>query len=171
MDGTEMMSTGGWDETAYDAMRERVADSNLDPVTLLATDYLNHFNEIVMLLEMVADMPEMLEDVKEWQPKHYCDHFRDSTIADKDIAVEAYPLVPPMYKGPFEATVEAINQLIADTVQKLDNQMKWDATDLLRETAVSRSRNIQRLMDSASAIMHGSAKQLDQDEIDRMMES
>ena len=170
MDGGEQLSVAEWSETTYDAMCARVADTNLDPVTLLATDYLNHFNEIVMLLEMVADMPDILEDVKEWQPKGYCDHFRDSTIADREIAVEAYAVVPPMYKLPFEATVDAINQLIAVSVVRLEEQVASGNSDLVRETAVSRSRNIQRLMDSASAIMHGSAKQLDQDEIDRMMD-
>lgn len=171
MDGNEQMSLGEWSEAAYDAMCIRARDSNLDPVTLLATDYLNHFNEIVMLLEMVADMPDILEDVKEWQPKGYCDHFRDSTIADREIAVEAYAVVPPMYKVPFEATIDAIDQLIAVSVKRLDETVAEGNSDLIREIAVTRSRNIQRLMDSASAIMHGSAKQLDQDEIDRMMES
>ena len=28
------------------------------PVTGLATDYLNHYNEIVMLLDLVPSMPE-----------------------------------------------------------------------------------------------------------------
>lgn len=56
-------------QSSYEAIREKAAGSNLDPKTLLATDYLNHFNEIVMLLEMIPDMPDILEDAKEWQPK------------------------------------------------------------------------------------------------------
>ena len=36
--------------------------ANINPRTGLATDYLNHFNEAVMLLEMVPDMPECAED-------------------------------------------------------------------------------------------------------------
>ncbi|MEO8318885.1 MAG: hypothetical protein ABI561_11235, partial [Bradyrhizobium sp.] len=32
--------------------------ANINPRTGLATDYLNHFNEAIMLLEMVPDMPE-----------------------------------------------------------------------------------------------------------------
>ena len=32
----------------YLELKARAVDSNLDPETLLATDYLNHFNEIVM---------------------------------------------------------------------------------------------------------------------------
>ncbi|TMJ23687.1 MAG: hypothetical protein E6G93_02785 [Alphaproteobacteria bacterium] len=34
--------------------------ANINPRTGLATDYLNHFNEAIMLLEMIPDMPECL---------------------------------------------------------------------------------------------------------------
>jgi len=40
-----------------------VADTNVNNNTFLETDYLNHFNEIVMLV--VSDMPDILEDAKE----------------------------------------------------------------------------------------------------------
>ena len=86
------------------ALQTRAEGTNVSAQTLLATDYLNHFNEVVMLLEMVPDMPEILDEVKAWQPKGYKDHFRDSTIADKELAIEAYDHVPPLYKVPFEKT-------------------------------------------------------------------
>lgn len=169
MDETAGISTEGWDEAAFERMRTKAAESNLDPATLLATDYLNHFNEIVMLLEMVADMPEILEECKEWQPKSYCDHFRDSTIADKDLAIEAYEFVPPHFKAPFEQTVEVINDLIAVAVSTLDEQIAGGNMDLVRESATRRSQNIQRLMDTASGIIHGSSITLAQADIDDML--
>lgn len=103
----------------FRAMQEKVRGSNIDETTLLATDYLNHFNEIVMLLEMVPDMPEMFVDVKEWKPKSYKDHFHDSTIAEKELAIEAYDHVPEIYLQPFEQTIEQINSMIDSTVQRL----------------------------------------------------
>jgi muramoyltetrapeptide carboxypeptidase LdcA involved in peptidoglycan recycling len=42
---------------------DRLLGTNINSVTLLATDYLNHFNEVIILIEMVADMPDMIEDV------------------------------------------------------------------------------------------------------------
>ncbi len=101
------------DDGEFLAIQQRVKGSNIDETTLLATDYLNHFNEIVMLLEMVPDMPDMFEVVKAWQPKSYKDHFKDSTIADKDLAIEAYDHVPGIYREPFEQTIEQINSMIA----------------------------------------------------------
>ena len=149
----------------YELLRKRAEDSNLDPETLLATDYLNHFNEIAMLLEMVPDMPDMLEDVKAWKPKSYKDHFRDSTIAGKDLAIEAYDLVPAIYREPFEQTVAQIDATIASAIWRIEADIKIGDADLLRENAMSLSRILQRLMETASAIIHGSAKTLDQAEI------
>ncbi len=157
------------DQVAYDAMRRKAEGSNLDPKTLLATDYLNHFNEIVMLLEMIPDMPDILEDAKEWQPKSYKDHFHDSTIADREIAVEAYDFVLPIYKKPFEITIDQINSTIHSTVEQLERDVESGNMDMVRENATSLSRIIQRLMDTASAIIHGSAETLDQSEIDDLI--
>ena len=44
-------------------IRERIRGTNVNPRTLLATDYLNHFNEVLMLIELVPDDPERLRHV------------------------------------------------------------------------------------------------------------
>ncbi|NQV84673.1 MAG: hypothetical protein HQ494_12740 [Rhodospirillales bacterium] len=162
------MDPGG-NDAGYLAMQEKIKGSNIDATTLLATDYLNHFNEIVMLLEMVPDMPEMLDDVKEWQPKSYQDHFRDSTIVEKDLAIEAYEHVPAIYREPFEQTIDQINAMMASAIQRLEQNVTDGATDVLRANVVNLSTLIQRLMDMASAIIHGSAKTMDQSEIDTLL--
>jgi hypothetical protein len=157
------------DDGEYLAMMEKVKGTNIDEKTMLATDYLNHFNEIVMLLEMIPDMPDMLDEVKAWQPKSYQDHFRDSTIAEKDLAIEVYDHVLPIYREPFEQTVEQINSMIASTVQLLEQNISDGKSDVLRANVENLSRLIQRLMDMASAIIHGSAKTMDQSEIDTLL--
>ncbi len=159
----------GSGDAGFLAMREKVRGSNIDETTLLATDYLNHFNEIVMLLEMVPDMPDMLEDVKVWKPKSYKEHFQDSTIAEKDLAIEAYDHVPDIYRQPFEQTIEQINAMIASTIERLEKNIADGKADVLRANAQILSRLIQRLMDAASAIIHGSSKTMDQSEIDILL--
>src|SRR6202453_1777795 len=64
--------------------------ANINPRTGLATDYLNHFNEAIMLLEMVPDMPECAEDFLGWQPLSYSEHFTASNFKARDLAIEAY---------------------------------------------------------------------------------
>lgn len=153
----------------YLDLKGRAAGSNLDPDTLLATDYLNHFNEIVMLLEMVPDMPEIMEEVKAWQPKGYIDHFRDSTIADRELAMEAYAHVLPVYLEPFEHTVAQLDNVIVTSVQLLERYIEEGDESMLREQATVMSRMIQRLLDTASGIIHGATKTMDQAEIDTII--
>jgi len=54
--------------------------ANINPRTGLATDYLNHFNEAIMLLEMIPDMPECMTDFLERQPLSYREHFAASNF-------------------------------------------------------------------------------------------
>src|SRR3954447_8686062 len=64
--------------------------ANINPRTGLATDYLNHFNEAIMLLEMIPDMPECAEDFLTWHPLSYAEHFWASNFKARDLAIEAY---------------------------------------------------------------------------------
>ena len=153
----------------YLDLKARAAGSNLDSDTLLATDYLNHFNEIVMLLEMVPDMPDIMEEVKAWQPKDYVEHFRDSTIADRELAMEAYAHVLSVYREPFEHTVRQLDNVIVTSVQLLERYIEAGDQSMLREQATVMSRMIQRLLDTASGIIHGATKTMDQEEIDAII--
>jgi hypothetical protein len=159
----------GEDTPEYLSFKEQVKGTNIIEETLLATDYLNHFNEIVMLLEMVPDMPEILDVAKEWVPKSYPDHFNDSSFSDKDLAVSAYEHVPDRYKNPFEQTIGQIDRLIEAAVRRLDEISVTANTEHLRVTSKDYSRNIQRLMDFASGIIHGSQNTMDQNEIDHLL--
>ena len=75
-------------QTAVDEAELRAA--NINPRTGLATDYLNHFNEAIMLLEMIPDMPECAEDFLDWQPLSYREHFTASNFKARDLAIAAY---------------------------------------------------------------------------------
>lgn len=159
------------DELArFQAFRPRVAGTNISSESLLATDYLNHFNEIVMLMEMVPDMPEILEDCKAWAPRSYCDHFRCSSVADKDLAIEAYEFVPTKFRKPFEETVEQINGLIMQSLAALESALSSDENEQLRMKAVACSRATQALLETASAIIHGASITMQQDQIDSLLE-
>src|ERR1700704_5704640 len=80
--------TGRIDEARAAVLRA----ANINPRTGLATDYLNHFNEAIMLLEMIPDMPECAEDFLTWTPLSYAEHFWASNFKARDLAIEAYEL-------------------------------------------------------------------------------
>lgn len=154
----------------YEEYREKVKGTNISGQTLLATDYLNHFNEIVMLFDMLPDMPDMIEECKAWQPKGYKSHFADSTFSDKQLAVEAYDRVPSKFRRPFEETIGQINTLITEGVGRIDNEIVAGAgSDQLQESCRTLARAAQLLMDCASSIIHGSDRAMAQAEIDGLL--
>ena len=157
------------DDPALAAMRERVRGTNVHEQTLLATDYLNHFNEVVMLFEMIPDMPELLEEAKMWEPKSYQDHFRGSTFSDAALAVEAYDCVPSRYKEPFEKTVSQLNALIQTSISRIETDLASGDAELTRANASALSQVIQRLQDVAGGIIHGAENTVDQSEIDAII--
>ncbi len=157
------------DDPRYLALYKRASGTNINPQTLLATDYLNHFNEVIMLLEMIPDMPDMLEDAKEWQPKSYKEHFQDSSVADRELAIEAYDAVPTIYKEPFVQTIVQLNNLVVSALARIERDLDSGNADLMRENATTISRQLQRLVDVAGGIIHGSETGLEQSEIDILL--
>ena len=165
------MSQNGGDRAAKTrALCERAQGSNVNEKTLLATDYLNHINEIVMLFDLVPDAPECLDDCKEWQPLSYQDHFRASHIADRDLAIEAYDYSPPAFKEPFDQLVAEMNRLVALSIEKLDAAIAEGNEDIVRLIAERASRNLQDLIGQASAVINGTDHVVDQAQIDALME-
>ncbi|WP_009870496.1 hypothetical protein [Paramagnetospirillum magnetotacticum] len=158
------------ERVAFEEYVARVEGTNISAQTLLATDYLNHFNEIVMLLDMIPDMPDMIEECKMWAPKSYQEHFADSTFKDKQLAVEAYERVPTKFRRPFEETINHLNTLILGGVVKLEEEIVAGADPgLTTEHVKAISRAAQALMDCANAIIHGSDRAMAQVEIDGLL--
>src|ERR1700743_1454020 len=86
-----------------EARSARLRAPNINPRTGLATDYLNHFNEAVMLLEMIPDMPECVEDFLAWQPLSYAEHFMASNFKAKDLAIKAYNAADSRIRAEFDS--------------------------------------------------------------------
>ena len=78
----------------------------------LATGYLNHFNEAVMLLEMIPDMPECAEDFLGWQPLSYCEHFTASNFRARDLAIEAYDSADQGIRAEFDSLTSAMTSIL-----------------------------------------------------------
>ena len=87
--------------------------ANINPRTGLATDYLNHFNEAVMLLEMVPDMPECAEDFMGWKPLSYAEHFTASNFKARDLAIEAYNMADGRIRAEFDGITNAITSILS----------------------------------------------------------
>ena len=135
----------------------KLSPANIDPVSFLATDYLNHFNELLMMLEMLPDMPDMLEDLNDWSPKSYNEHFSESGFTDKELAIEAYENSPSAFKKQFDSTVTGLDQLITSTLAGLKavGIIERGFSAPARMLLEARIETMQALLLRLSGIIHG----------------
>ena len=132
-----------------------VEGTTINTQTLLSTDYLNHFNELIMMLNMVPDMPDMFYEAKEWIPKTYEQHFEDSTFTHKKLAICAYDHAPKEYRIPLDETIAELNKKIKKGLSTIEKLIKDDTAEALQIESSDISQNFQILMDRASAIING----------------
>lgn len=142
-------------ESLADRLRPEVlAAANINPNTRLATDYLNHFNNVVMMLELVPDMPDCAEDVIGWAPLAYDDYFRSSHFRERDLAIFAWEQADPAIRSEFDATITHLDCAMAEAI---DLVSRFDGSDphvgeRLRDFVGGR---LKPLIASASGIING----------------
>src|SRR5450631_1734007 len=96
-----------------EARAARLRAANINPRTGLATDYLNHFNEAVMLLEMIPDIPECAEDFLAWHPLSYREHFMASHFKARDLAIEAYESADGIIRTEFDNITTTMTSILS----------------------------------------------------------
>ncbi|WP_425406058.1 hypothetical protein [Hwanghaeella sp.] len=135
--------------------RKLVENTTINSDTLLSTDYLNHFNELVMMLDLIPDMPEMLDETKEWKPKTYAEHFQDSSFTHKDLAIAAYDHVLDADRKALEMTVARMDQTVEETFAALDAAVATGDADRTRTICNTSSQALQGMIDRCSGIING----------------
>jgi hypothetical protein len=146
-------------------IRAKAKGANVNEQTLLATDYLNHFNEAMMLIELVPDMPDCVADLAEWRPISYEEHFRRSNFSGRDIAIECYRLSPAQYRKPFDAVIARLGTLIQATIKGASAMIACENTAAAEEIVHLAMPSIRRYQETAGAIINGADVVVDHDEI------
>ncbi len=98
---------------AGDALR--LTEANINPTTGLATDYLNHFNEAIMLLEMLSSGPEFRDDFLRWQPLSYSEHFAASHSKSRGTVIAAYENADPYTRAYLDALTSTMTVVLEAT--------------------------------------------------------
>ena len=86
---------------------------NINPVTGLSTDYLNHFTEVLMALELAAGIPECIADLRAWRPRTYAEHFATSRFTNRDTVIRLYQAADPSLRKQVDKVSDALNRLLA----------------------------------------------------------
>jgi hypothetical protein len=139
-------------EDAPDAAR--LADANINPATGLATDYLNHFNEAIMLLEMLPSCPECVDDFLAWRPLSYREHFAKSHFKGRDLAIAAYDAAEPDLRQSLDALTDSMTAMLEATGAALRSGLPPDAGSLIAEAAAAW---LKPLVARAGALINGEA--------------
>ena len=132
------------DDTFDIAAGLRLSDANIHPETGLATDYLNRFNEAVMLLDMLASCPEFRADFLAWKPMSYREHFRTSRFKTRELAIAAYDSADPDLRNSLDTL--AVNDLQEEVLWlhdslgcRLPSSRPWRASRCSRRSPWRRS--------------------------------
>jgi hypothetical protein len=129
----------------------------LNPATGLSTDYLNHFNEAVMLLEMLPAMPECIDDLLAWEPKSYSEHFAASSFSDRDTVIAAYEAADPAIRGSVDMLAEIMNTMLAATREAIAANADTPKAHALATRTVN---GLKPLIARTSAAINGTAPAL-----------
>ncbi|QCI66151.1 hypothetical protein E8M01_19215 [Phreatobacter stygius] len=114
---------------------ERLRAANIHPETKLATDYLNHFNEAIMLLELIPSMPDCMDDVIGWTPLTYEQHFLQSSYRDKELVLQVYQHAPAAVLRRFHAVIDQMDQLMTAAIDSLKAVGAGPAAAIIAEEA------------------------------------
>ena len=150
--------TGPKDEARVAQLRA----ANINPRTGLATDYLNHFNEAIMLLEMVPDMPDCAEDFLLWYPLSYREHFMASNFKARDLAIDAYDSADEHIRTEFDNITSAMTSILT----AVGTAMREARQDKTRATLAEQATGwVKPLVALAGGIINGGSE----DDIDYIM--
>lgn len=130
----------------------RLADANINPATGLATDYLNHFNEAIMLLEMLSNCPDCLDGFLSWRPMSYREHFEASRFKGRALAIAAYDAADPGLRDSLDTLAGAMTAVLEATRVAMDCDMPQATPVALAERAAALLRP---LVARAGAVING----------------
>lgn len=130
----------------------RLAEANINPVTGFATDYLNHFNEAVMLLEMLPDCPDCIDDFLAWRPLTYREHFMTSHFKGRELAIAAYEAADPVLRECLDTMATTMTAVLETTRESLHPDMPHQAAAALAQQATAW---VKPLLARAAALING----------------
>ena len=139
------------------ATRAKRAEALVNPASGLANDYLNLFNEIVMLVEQLPTMPELFEDIQRWHPITYQEYFRRSILPGRVSAIDAYERLDSRFRQSFEAVVAELDRRATGAVAAVRRQFKGESDPAALAALCERAgATIREVLDQATMLVnHG----------------
>jgi hypothetical protein len=108
----------------------------------LSTDYLNRYNEALMLIEMASMDPSIVDDLAAWRPLGYIQHFERAGLRCGPGAIAAYAGLTPHSRHAFEHLCSGMDRLVATVVNSLKALKDPDDAVFVVEIAVGSFKSL-----------------------------
>ncbi len=141
-------------EEADGVYAARLAAANINPTTGLASDYLNHFNEAIMLLEMLSSCPDCRDDFLAWRPMSYREHFAASHFKGRELVIAAYDAADPNLRSCLDTLAGTMTAVLEATRAAMRDEPPPERMAALAEHAAAWLRP---LVARAGAVINGGA--------------
>jgi len=128
----------------------RLVRAHINPATGLASDYLNHFSEAIMLLEMLPERPDFIQDLIAWRPLSYTEHFAASSFRDRELAILAYEHAEPRIRSQLDELADIMNAMLASTSETMQRSPATHAAAAREALAL-----LKPLVAKAGALING----------------
>ena len=139
-----------------DELSKRLEGTNINKQTLLTTDYLNHFNSIFMILEMLPSDPNMFaEDIRAWEPKQYAEHLVDSGFRESDLAIICYEHLDSDVRKAFDKITAQLDDAVKLTIERIEDALGHDNLEGIHQICGDCIPQIRQLVEDAASIVNG----------------
>ena len=150
------------DGDEWAALAER-ASALVNPASGLANDFLNHFNEVLLLIENLPILlPEMVDELLQWRPMSYREYFEISNLPGSARALQIYDCIDADLRHHFELHVARLHQLAVDAIQAIRGYRgvagEIRPEDVAEFCELASFEMRQALEKTADLVNHGSAR-------------
>jgi hypothetical protein len=135
-------------------LRSHIPGTSINEETLLATDYLNQFHELVKLLEALpVDPSSFAADLKKWHAVDYEEHFDRAETGNNSLATAAYRRAPERVRRQFDSAIARLQDEALRLVAAVGRSL--DSSSDLEMTCSGAASRLRVLIDDAGAIANG----------------
>jgi hypothetical protein len=143
-------------EVMTEHIRAHTDGTNVNKKTLLATDYLNHFNEVITLLELLPTAPaELAAELANWRHETYEEHFHHSGFRDKALAIAGYRHAPIEFRQAFDRVSEDMSSDLTALLRKVQSGVESQDINAVTMLCMEAVPALQAKLEILSSIVNG----------------
>jgi hypothetical protein len=155
---------------------EAQAAALVNPASGIANDYLNHFNEVLLMIENLPILlPEMIDEIWQWKPVSYTEYFKNSPLPGSAETLRIYGGLEKEFRADFESMIELLNGIVLSSVDVIFTHRLADGSiepEAIEDICEQYSADLRAVLDrTADLVNHGYAPPLERPQhmVDRLL--